>query len=120
MLQVGLVDDEKVFKVNDGDDDNDINNDFHFDVNVDDDGDHDDGYDDSIRGYDLSSYFKPARTLLRVTMLGGDKYLCETAYNPFTLLRLGNMMDKRSWLVNIPSLRFQFCSGPGLTSFRRV
>jgi len=34
MLQVGLVDDEKAFKVNDGDDDGDINNDFHFDVNV--------------------------------------------------------------------------------------
>jgi hypothetical protein len=55
---VGLVDDKKVFKVNDGDDD--IDNDFHSDVNVDDDDDDDDGYDVSIRGYDLSSYFKPA------------------------------------------------------------
>jgi hypothetical protein len=74
MLQVGLVDDKKDFKVNDGDnnenenenddDDDDINNDFHFDVNVNDDDNHDndydDGYDDSIYGHDLSSYFKPA------------------------------------------------------------
>jgi len=63
MLQVGLVDDEKDFKVNGGDndenenqnenekDDDDVNNDFHFDVNVN---------DDSIYGHDLSSYFKPA------------------------------------------------------------
>jgi hypothetical protein len=98
MLQVGLVDDEKVFKVNDEGDDNDNGNDFYFDVDVDDDDNdyndnHDDGYDDSIYGYDLSSYFKPAWT-------GTSTFVKQRII--LSRLHLGNMMDKRSWLVNIP------------------
>jgi hypothetical protein len=96
MTQVGLVDNAEFFNVNDEGEDEDE------DEDEDDEGENgDDEYDNSIHGYDLEAYFLPAWDLLRIRMLGGGPYLCETAYNPFTLIRLGNIIQKQEWIVNL-------------------